>query len=292
MRTLSHTSAGPARLGARALAVAGSLMATLALPVVAAAQSKPVVAILSFDNNSVGSNRADFDGLGKGVQDLLISDMANNANIRLVDRERIQKVLDEQNLVKSGAIDAQTAVRVGKLLGAQYMIWGGFMNVGGQMVLTAHSTDVETSQIQNPVKVQKRGDDVLGLIADMSTKLNSEIKFAPKAAAPRGRGDDQGASQSGAQKQSSNVQTKQAGAEMSKPAEKVEHYDQVVALSAKTKSVKLPMASARVYADALQAIDDKNPQKAATLLNQLVQKFPDFEPAKQHLDKLQQKSGD
>ena len=54
---------------------------------------------------------------------------------------------------KSGAIDPQTAVRLGKILGAHYVIYGSFMNAPGGAILTAHTTDMETSQIQNPLKV-------------------------------------------------------------------------------------------------------------------------------------------
>jgi TolB-like protein len=87
--------------------------AVVALPVVARAQAdaRPIVAILSFDNNSIGAGRQDYDGIGKGIQETLIADMAANGKIRLVDRERIQRVLDEQHLTKSGAVDPATAGR-------------------------------------------------------------------------------------------------------------------------------------------------------------------------------------
>src|SRR5215470_3924272 len=101
--------------------------AVLATPAMARAQAdRPVVAVLSFDNNSFGKDRGDFDGLGKGIADLLINDMAVNPTMRIVERERIQSILQEQSLVQSKSIDPQTAVKLGKLLGASYMITGGF----------------------------------------------------------------------------------------------------------------------------------------------------------------------
>src|SRR3954465_11326314 len=94
-------------------------------PTVAVAQSNaPVIAILAFDNNSIGKDAKDFDGIGKGVMDLLITDLASSSKVRVVARERVQQILDEQKLSKSGAIDAETAVKVGKLLGACYSIYG------------------------------------------------------------------------------------------------------------------------------------------------------------------------
>src|SRR3954469_3438069 len=104
---------------------------TMATPAIAVAQAaKPVIAVMYFDNNSFGKDRADYDGLGKGIADMLITDMASNQNVRVVERERIQALLTEQNLVKSGAVSPETAIRLGKIIGAQYMITGGFMSDG------------------------------------------------------------------------------------------------------------------------------------------------------------------
>ena len=161
---------------ARAAAVAGAMMA----PAAAMAQGamKPVVAVLRFDNNSIGKDATDYDGIGKAIQAMLITDMTGDPKVTVVDRDHIEELLREQHLVREGAVDPATAVRIGKLLGAQYMIAGGFMSDGrGTMVLTAHSINVETSAIGNPTRVQQKTDDVLGLIAQLSAKLSRELKL-------------------------------------------------------------------------------------------------------------------
>src|SRR5436190_23554970 len=105
--------------------------ALTAAPALAAAQANtPVVAVLYFDNNSFGKDRADYDGVGKGIADLLINDMASNPNVKVVERERVQSLITEQGLTKAGTIDPQTAVKLGKIICAQYMIYGGFMSDG------------------------------------------------------------------------------------------------------------------------------------------------------------------
>src|SRR5215213_5967908 len=148
-------------------------VAALAAPAIVQAQAKPVIAVLYFDNNSIGKDHADYDGVGKGVADMLITDMASNPNVQVVERERVQALLTEQNLTKGGTIDPQTAIRLGKIIGAQYMITGGFMSDGrGNFVLTSRAINVETSAITNPTRLTSKGDDVLGLIAQLSSKLN------------------------------------------------------------------------------------------------------------------------
>jgi TolB-like protein len=270
----------------------------LALPAVVAAQgNRPIVAVLEFTNASIGKDARDYDGLGKGIADLLITDMASNQKVRLVDRDRIQTVLQEQNLVKSGSIDPQTAVRVGKILGAQYAVVGTFMNVSGQMVLTGRTIDVETTEIANPQKVQAKGDDVLGLIAQMSSKLNNDIKLeakpgrrtgdagaeAPAKTPAKAPAVDVGPAPQGKAAETKAVETKPP-VKSAVPVTKVETFAKE--LPPQARNVKLDLATARVYSNALDEMDKKNSAKAAELFRQVVAKYPNFTPAKDNLEKV------
>jgi TolB-like protein len=254
------------RMSIGSWAVAAALVAA---PALAAAQSNaPVVAVLYFDNNSFGKDRADYDGLGKGIADLLITDMAGNPAMRVVERERLQSILQEQDLVKSKSIDPQTAVKLGKLLGAAYLVTGGFMSDGkGTLLVTSRVISVETGAITNPLKLQSKGDDVLGLIGQLSTKLNTELKLP---ALPRQTGD------AGTTRKpptpTSSPAAKQAGGETA-------------------RSQKLDVKTALLYSKALDEQDNGHPKQAAELYRAVLQKFPDFGPAQQHLAKVQS-SGD
>jgi TolB-like protein len=266
----------------------------LALPAVVAAQgNRPIVAVLEFTNASIGKDARDYDGLGKGIADLLITDMASNQKVRLVDRDRIQTVLQEQNLVKSGSIDPQTAVRVGKILGAQYAVVGTFMNVSGQMVLTGRTIDVETTEIANPQKVQAKGDDVLGLIAQMSSKLNNDIKLEAKPGRRTGEAGAEapakapavnaGPTPQGKPAETKAVETKPP-VKSAVPVTKVETFAKE--LPPQARSVKLDLATARVYSNALDEMDKRNSARAAELFRQVVAKYPNFTPAKDNLEKV------
>src|SRR5512138_1296037 len=111
---------------------------------------RPTVAVMpNFDNGSV-LNHADYDALGKGIADVLITELSANSAIRVVERDRIQQLIDEQNLSTSGRVDKATAVQVGKLLGVHHMIFGGFIiDPKGQMRLDARAVNVETSEIEH-----------------------------------------------------------------------------------------------------------------------------------------------
>lgn len=260
---------------------------TLALGVPAAvshAQGKPVVAVLYFDNNSIGKDRADFEGVGKGIADLLINDMLSNPNVKVVERDRVQALLSEQNLTKAGTIDPQTAIKLGKIVGAQYMITGGFISNGkGTYVLTAKAINVQTSEISNPVKLTSTGEDVLGLIAQLSTKLNADMKLPAlrvgEAGAPASSAMPAGNAMSEAAKPADAKMAPAKGGE-AKPMMPKEGSQ--VAQSSK----KMDIRTAMLYSKALEEEDAGNKTKAVELYKQVVSKFPTFAPAKAKISKL------
>jgi TolB-like protein len=278
LRQLSH----PTRMLA--------LAAVFSLPGALAAQgdNRPVVVVFRFDNNSIGTGKADFDGMATGVQDLLITDLAANAKIRLVDRAHLNEVLTEQNLSKTGQVDPTTAARIGKILGAQYAVTGGFMSDGkGAAVLTGRTIDIETTQIANPQKIMGKTDNVLGLISDLSSKVSANMDLAPKPGTGR-RGDAGDAQQKTAPAQTGTT-TKTAPASTSAgstSATATQTYALAPANPEKLRATKLDGATMKIYSSALDEMDKKNNAKAKALFLQVLDKFPEFEPAKTKLAKV------
>lgn len=245
---------------------------------------RPTVAVLYFDNNSIGRDAADYAGMGKGVADLLITDLSAAANVRVVERERIEALLQEQNLAKQGQIDPATAVRLGRILGARHMITGGFMSAGERMVLTARAFDVETGQIVNTQKVTQAGDDVLALIGELSNRLTTSLKLPPLARRTGDAGHD--AQHGGASHDAPHAGAAQSGSPAAAPqqheaghaAQHAGHHD---------KPAKLDLRTALLYSKALEAQDAGDRAKAVELYNQVLDRFPNLESARANRDKLQ-----
>jgi TolB-like protein len=260
-------------------------LALFAAPV--AAQNTPIVTVLAFDNASFGfSGAKDFDGIGKGIMDLMITDLASGTKVRVVDRERVNKLLEEQNLTKSGAIDGNTAIRVGKLFGACYSIYGTYIrDAKGKQVLTIHTTNNETGQIQNAQKIEANDDDAMKLIADASAKFISGMNVAacPGNAGGRRGGDAAPAQQ---QSQAQSQAQPQSKAPASTPAatkqpESVKLYASAVSTAdmKKIQSVKLDARTMLIYSRALDAKDRNDKPRAKQLAQQVKDKYPDFSAA-------------
>lgn len=265
-----------------------AMAATLALPtaILAQADNRPVVVVFQFENSSIGSGAADFAGVKTGIQDLLITDLASNAKIRLVDRAHINEIMAEQKLAKDGSVDPTTAVRLGKILGAQYAVTGGFMSDGrGNVVLTGRTIDIETTKIENPQRINGKADDVLAAITELSSKLSSNVNLAPKPGAGRRVGDAGDAAKTAAPAQSGQPAASKAAATPAASASNTDLYAKPVTKTESMK-VKLDAANLKLYSKALDEMDKKNNAEAIKLLKQVLANFSGFEPAERNLKKL------
>ena len=165
----------PTRIALSVLVGAGLLAAR---EPAAAQAAKPTVAIMYFNNNVFSKDARDYDGLMKGVPDFLVSEMSSNPNIRVIERDQVQKLIDEQKLTSGGQVDRETAVKVGKLLGAQHMIFGGFTaDPKGNFRIDARAVNVETGAIEYTDRVQDHADNVLALIGQLAGRLNSGLRL-------------------------------------------------------------------------------------------------------------------
>jgi TolB-like protein len=79
------------------------------------------VSILYFANQT---QRPELDPLQKGLALMLITDLSKIETIQVVERARIQALLDELDLGASGLVDKASAPRVGRLAGAAYLVGG------------------------------------------------------------------------------------------------------------------------------------------------------------------------
>lgn len=264
-----------------------AVAAAFALPTFALAQSdnRPVVVVFRFDNNSIGAGRTDFDGMATGVQDLLITDLASNSKIRLVDRTHLNEILTEQNLSKTGQVDAATAVRLGKILGAQYAVTGGFLSDGkGSAVLTARTIDIETTQIANPQKIMGKTDDILGLINQVTTAVSSHMNLAPKPGVTRHSETGESSSKP-APAQAGHPSTPAA-----RPAPAQAELYRKPLSKPEAMKVKLDVPTMKLYSNALDELDRNNTTKARQLFQQVLDKYPGFEPAQRNLQELSRAS--
>jgi len=167
-----------------------SLALLAVVPAVNAQDTRPGIAVLPFENGgSYGQDKENFEALERGIAGMLISELSRNPAARLVERENIQRLVDEQNLGADGRVDAATAAKIGKIVGARYMIMGGFVDLYGRFRVDARIVDVETSEVIKVVrsdpKLEKR-ESMFQLLQSLSESLMAETKLPALSAEARG----------------------------------------------------------------------------------------------------------
>ena len=139
--------------------------------------SRPTLAVLYFTNSALVDN-ASYAPLSKGMAEMLITELAQNSGIRVVERDRLQSLIEEQNLQNSDRVDKETAIKMGKTLGARHMLMGTFVIDPKQnMRIDIRAVNTETSAIEYTESVSGKSDQLLQLVMDLGKKVNAGLKL-------------------------------------------------------------------------------------------------------------------
>ena len=150
------------------------------------ADTRPGLAVFPIWNSgSYGQDKENFDALQKGMAAMIISELAANPGARVVEREELQRLLDEQNPGASGRVDDATAAKLGKLVGARYVVTGTFVDFYGDFRVELHLVNVETSEIVKVEKENMRRDLLFDIIRRVSQRLMKDAGLPPQASETR-----------------------------------------------------------------------------------------------------------
>ena len=138
-------------------------------------QGLQTLAVMDFTNNSI-TRREDYEGLRKGLPAIMINNLTGGTDLQVIERERIEWLLNELKLQKqSGKVDQSTAVRTGKLLGANAVVFGSFIATQDKMNISARVVKVETGEVMFGDQVQGSPDEFFNLIRELSQKVTKSI---------------------------------------------------------------------------------------------------------------------
>ena len=111
------------------LSIFALFAATRSLTAAEPAAAKPRIAILEFKNKVQGYGWSGYKA-GEAAQDMLVTELVKRGDFRVMEREQLAAILEEKNLSLSGDIDPKTAVKIGKMIGVEYLIAGAVTEMG------------------------------------------------------------------------------------------------------------------------------------------------------------------
>jgi len=135
----------------------------------------PTVVVLTFENGgSYGLDSLDFAGLGRAISATLTSNLARNSAIRTASRADAQAMVDRDGVSRNGRVDAGAAAKVGKQLGAGFVVTGTFVDYYGRVRIDARLIDSGNGAILEVVSSGQRARAELPqMIADIAAQLMS-----------------------------------------------------------------------------------------------------------------------
>jgi len=126
------------------------------------------VAISYFDNTS---GLEEYNPLSKGLADMLITDLSNVKSIQIVEREKLESLLKEIELGEGNFMDESTAQKLGKGLGAGYMLTGSYFIMGNTMRIDARLVNVGTGEVSMGEEITGEKDAFFELEKKLVNKL-------------------------------------------------------------------------------------------------------------------------
>jgi len=163
---------------------ARAVMTVLSLvPVLLGAQqrnqdTRPGIAVLPFSNGgSYGQGKEDFEALERGIAGMMISELSQNPAARVVERQEIQRLVDEQNLGAQGRVDPQTAAKLGKLVGARYMVMGTFVDFYGDFRVDVRLINTETGEVVKTESERMQRDHMFDIIRNIAARLMKDANL-------------------------------------------------------------------------------------------------------------------
>lgn len=112
---------------------------------------------------------------GAEVGILLNALLSAQPDVFLVERQEVEKLLGEQELGLSGAVSADTAARVGALVGAKVLVTGRVFESGGKGYLVAKVIGTETGRVFGEMSTTPSLDKLDVAVAELAEKIAATV---------------------------------------------------------------------------------------------------------------------
>lgn len=152
-----------------------------------AAHAAPTVMVLYFDNDT---GDPAFDPLGKGLADMMVTDLTALPGVQIVEREKLQALLDELKLQRSKYFDPATAQKIGRGIGAELAVTGSLVAAAPDLRIDVRVVRIRTGEVVKADKVVGKKDAFFALEQELVTRLAGGLDAAlgRKSAAVKSQG--------------------------------------------------------------------------------------------------------
>jgi serine/threonine protein kinase len=134
------------------------------------------LAVMSFVN--ITKNPAD-DWIGGGIAETVTADLKNVEGVTVIGRERLCEVISSYSGEDCDIPDESVSNRVGREVGARWIISGGYQRIGEMLRITARFVEVDTGEVLHTVKIDGNMSEIFELqdriVCELSQQLQDDL---------------------------------------------------------------------------------------------------------------------
>jgi curli biogenesis system outer membrane secretion channel CsgG len=163
----------------------GLVFAGLTLAGGARAQSAPAVVVWDFDDQSPpGLSRPGGAGdyLKRSLGENLTATLLQVPGLPVVERQRLKDLLAEQKVSATELASEDSRVRLGRIVGAGRMVFGGFFLLGPEVQVHVRVVDTATSRVLFSDELTSPAAEVMQQVEPMNRRLARALGGAATAA--------------------------------------------------------------------------------------------------------------
>ena len=119
----------------------------------------------------------------KYITDALTEAVFNTGKVKIIERDNLEKIINEQKLQSSGLVNESQAANIGNIAGVEYVCYGTIKEIENGYTVSVRVVDVESGEICAMSRANITKDAYLAGIA--SGNSGSSKKSSPSAAAKK-----------------------------------------------------------------------------------------------------------
>lgn len=240
------------------------------------------VAIWDFENTTMMGmgDPGEVEYLAKTLPEMILSKVVGIPDLKIVERVQLREVLEEQKLGSSELSDQKSRLKLGRISGARFMVFGNFMAVGPMVQVSVRVVDVETSLMTFVDNKNGPLNDLSSLADSLATNVSRSFSSSDMSVTAF------------SWKQDMSVWKRQN--EGLKLLDERNYSEAILLFEGILKDnptflpAKRQIEMARLgddYKNALALMKSKEYAKAALLFRGILKKNPSFKPARAHFKK-------
>ena len=138
-------------------------------------EARPSLAVLYFDNLS---DDASLEWMRTGLTDMLVTDLSQSPNIRVLATDRLYQILDEMGQLTEPVTSFDTVQTVAREANVETVLLGSFAKAGGRIRISARLQDAGSGEILTSESVEGQGEEsIFEMVDELTRRIKSQFEM-------------------------------------------------------------------------------------------------------------------